>query len=237
MINYLEIPRIFLFILGSILGSFSGVLISREGKESILFPPSQCDHCKKPLKWFELIPIFSFLILSGRCRSCQKKIPKMYFFLEILNGLFYFFLDYQEYFLFTDLSFTLLIALSYLDMKYLEVSHRLLYLFFGVRFFYMITSKNFSFLFLVFLLFISIQKIRKEERLIGQGDLYLLLSLSLDKIEHFIIYLLLLGLCSGVFAVYFLLKKKREIPFIPIMAVAFLLTSFLKEVLINYYFR
>ena len=64
------------FIFGSVLASFYCVLATRipEGK-SIVKPRSHCEHCNHTLKWYELIPIFSYLFLRGKCRECHKKIP------------------------------------------------------------------------------------------------------------------------------------------------------------------
>lgn len=72
------------FIFGSVLASFYCVLATRipEGK-SIVKPRSHCEHCNHTLKWYELIPIFSYLFLRGKCRECHKKIPIYEFICEI----------------------------------------------------------------------------------------------------------------------------------------------------------
>ena len=233
----INLPRILLFIFGTIIGSFTGVLYSREGKESILFPSSHCDQCKKTLNWFELIPLVSFLFLKGHCRYCKSKIPKIYFIIEFINGLFYFLIGFRKYFIFINLTFSLFLILSLLDLKYMEVSVRLLLLFFSIRLLYMIWSGYFSFLFLIFVYFILFQNYIKEENIIGQGDLYILLSLSLDNLQNFLIYLLVTGLVSGAFAIYYLLKKQRKIAFIPILFVSFIITSIFNTQLLTYYFN
>lgn len=119
----------------------------------------------------------------------------------------------------------------------MEVSVRLLLLFFSIRLLYMIWSGYFSFLFLIFVYFILFQNYIKEENIIGQGDLYILLSLSLDNLQNFLIYLLVTGLVSGAFAIYYLLKKQRKIPFIPILFVSFIITSIFNTQLLTYYFN
>ena len=61
-----------LFIFGSIFGSFFNVVIYRLPKDkSIVFPSSHCYRCKKPIKYLDNIPIFSFLNLGGKCRNCD----------------------------------------------------------------------------------------------------------------------------------------------------------------------
>lgn len=72
------------FSLGLIVGSFLNVVISRLGTaESPLRGRSRCDHCGRMLKWFELIPLFSFAVQKGRCRSCREVIAVRHFFVEL----------------------------------------------------------------------------------------------------------------------------------------------------------
>ena len=64
---------IFTFCLGAIFGSFANVVILRlpEGK-SVVHPPSRCNDCGERVKWYDNIPILSWFILRGKCRSCKK---------------------------------------------------------------------------------------------------------------------------------------------------------------------
>lgn len=75
-------------VLGLILGSFYNVCIHRYlTGESIVSPPSHCPHCKKRLGVAELIPLFSFLYLRGRCAGCGQPISPRYPLVEALSGL------------------------------------------------------------------------------------------------------------------------------------------------------
>ena len=71
----MELLNYFLFfLLGTFMGSFLGVVIDRLPRgESVVKGRSHCDHCKKSLTAIDLIPLFSFLFLRGRCRYCNKK--------------------------------------------------------------------------------------------------------------------------------------------------------------------
>ena len=61
------------FMIGAVLGSFYNVLGIRIVKhESIVMPRSHCDKCGHVLKWYELIPIFSFIFLGGKCHNCKN---------------------------------------------------------------------------------------------------------------------------------------------------------------------
>lgn len=82
-------PLVFLY--GILIGSFLNVCIYRIPKhESIVTVPSHCMSCGYGLKWFELIPVFSWLCLGGKCRRCGERISAQYPLVEALNGLLWF---------------------------------------------------------------------------------------------------------------------------------------------------
>lgn len=75
-------------LLGLIIGSFLNVCIARLPKdESIVFPPSKCPKCGAPIKAYDNIPVLSYLLLRGRCRSCGEGISFKYPFVELVTGL------------------------------------------------------------------------------------------------------------------------------------------------------
>jgi leader peptidase (prepilin peptidase) / N-methyltransferase len=76
------------FFLGTIVGSFLNVCIVRLPHEkSVVFPASHCVHCRKPIQWYDNVPLLSYLILGGRCRHCKKKISIRYFIVELVTGI------------------------------------------------------------------------------------------------------------------------------------------------------
>jgi leader peptidase (prepilin peptidase)/N-methyltransferase len=78
---------IFVFLLGICVGSFCNVCILRiPAGESIVTTPSHCMHCGKRLRWYELIPLFSWLALRGRCSGCHSPISVQYPLIEAANG-------------------------------------------------------------------------------------------------------------------------------------------------------
>jgi leader peptidase (prepilin peptidase)/N-methyltransferase len=78
------------FALGAVVGSFLNVVIHRwPREESIVFPGSHCPRCNAPIRWYDNIPIASWLILRGRCRSCREPIAARYPLVELANALFY----------------------------------------------------------------------------------------------------------------------------------------------------
>ncbi len=81
---------ILLYVLGSCLGSLANVIIYRMPEEkSILFPGSHCPHCGKSIRWFDLIPVFSYFILRGKSRCCKKSFSFRYPLNELLLGLLF----------------------------------------------------------------------------------------------------------------------------------------------------
>ena len=77
-----------LFVVGACAGSFIGVLSDRVfDAGSIVSSRSRCNSCRKTLKTIDLIPIFSFIFLGGKCRYCHKKIPRITLVIEIVCGL------------------------------------------------------------------------------------------------------------------------------------------------------
>jgi leader peptidase (prepilin peptidase)/N-methyltransferase len=78
----------FIFAFGLVTGSFLNVCISRIPKnESVVFPPSHCPLCNYRIRWYDNIPLVSYLLLRGRCRGCGAHISLIYPLVELLNGL------------------------------------------------------------------------------------------------------------------------------------------------------
>ncbi len=81
----------FIFLFGLAVGSFLNVLIDRLPQGKSIRGRSYCDHCHKKLNNLDLIPIFSYLLLAGRCRFCKQKISWQYPLVEFLTGLIFIF--------------------------------------------------------------------------------------------------------------------------------------------------
>ena len=74
--------------LGLVLGSFFNVVIHRLPKqESVVLPRSHCPRCLTPIRWYDNLPLLSYLFLGGRCRSCKAPISLRYPLVEALGAL------------------------------------------------------------------------------------------------------------------------------------------------------
>ena len=142
----------FSFLIGSAVGSFINVLVSRLSPEKsektslvkAVSGRSFCDSCKKTLRWFELIPILSFIWQKGRCLRCRKKISWQYPIVELLTGVIFVLIFWKiSQFLFLRASLGVfgfsafiflwwliaatMIAISVFDFKYYLIPDFLLY--------------------------------------------------------------------------------------------------------------
>ena len=78
-------------LLGIAVGSFLNVCIDRLPlRQSLVSPPSRCDACEHRLSPVDLVPVFSYILLRGRCRYCRARIPFRILLVEICSGVVFF---------------------------------------------------------------------------------------------------------------------------------------------------
>src|SRR3989344_9670929 len=86
----LYLIHFFIFLFGLIIGSFLNAVIHRlEAKKSVCRGRSFCPKCKHILAWYDLIQLFSFILLQGKCRYCHQKISIQYPLVELATGLLF----------------------------------------------------------------------------------------------------------------------------------------------------
>jgi leader peptidase (prepilin peptidase)/N-methyltransferase len=134
---------IFVFILGTIIGSFLNVVIFRLNTgRTVVNGRSICMSCNKDLRWFELIPVFSFLIQSGKCRRCAGKISHQYPIVELLTGIVFALISFKflsiiyvsffSYVLIVSIYvfiFSLLIVIAVYDLRHKIIPDKLVFTF------------------------------------------------------------------------------------------------------------
>jgi leader peptidase (prepilin peptidase) / N-methyltransferase len=112
---------ILVFIFGAIVGSFLNVCIARIPKgASLVSPPSHCPNCKDPIRFYDNIPLVSYIFLLGRCRSCGEGISPRYFIVELLMAslavTLYYQFGFSLAFLVSCVFVAALIVISFIDL-------------------------------------------------------------------------------------------------------------------------
>lgn len=254
---------IFVFFLGTIVGSFLNCLIYRlEIGKSFLKSRSFCPHCKHILSWRDLIPIFSFLILRGKCRYCQNKISFQYPLVEIFSGfLFIAILWYAKNTIFTVPGFLYfcyllficccLIVIFVYDFKHYLIPDEVIYFAILTTIFWFFLS-----LILKFSILLDIQKailsavfpslfflaliLISKEKWMGWGDFKLSILMGLflgwPKILVSLFFAFFIGGILAIFLIMFGKKKmKSEIPFGPFLVSGTFFALFFGEKIMNWY--
>lgn len=235
------LPAIVLFIIGAAFGSFLSVVIFRlhEEKKGIFFGKSECPYCHKNLKWYDLIPIFSYIIRLGKCAYCKKTIHISYLLLELLCALlfviFYYlypfltfgieaglyefifsFVLLLQYLYFIILSW-ILIGILFYDLKYLEIPE-------------IFTLPTISFVFVVGLflpepglqnmviggalagLFFGVQVWISKEKWLGSGDIQIGVLMGILLGWQYLILAILISYVVGSLISLILLAFKKVTP-------------------------
>lgn len=114
---------LFIFVFGAAIGSFLNVCIFRLPEHhSLVKPSSQCSYCHHPVRFYDNIPLISYLILKGKCRDCGQKISWRYPLVEFITGVlalllfgkFYLTLKFLVFFIFT----AVLIVITFIDLDH-----------------------------------------------------------------------------------------------------------------------
>ncbi len=226
---------IFLFVMGTIFGSFYNVVGYRLPKgESIVFPPSHCTNCNHKLTFFELIPILSYVFQGGKCKHCHQKISLFYPIFETLTGILFvlcyisFGLTPQLIIALTFVSLMIIIVVS--DYHYLIISDGVL-LTFAILLFIEILLINgieqalFAILNGV-LAFITMYLLKKfgdflfKKESMGGGDIKLLFIFGMVLTYPVAILAIFVGSIIGLPVALIIMHKKKNnvIPFGPFLA-------------------
>lgn len=239
----------FIFVIGAIFGSFYGVVGTRlpEGK-SIVKPRSHCEKCGQILKWYENIPILSYIFLGGLCKKCKNSIGFVYFLTELLSGCLFalcykiYGLNY-EFFIAVILS-SLVIIIFVSDSKYMIINDSPLIISAIIIFIIKwlntgIVSALLSILSgliifgVAYLLMLFGSLVFKQEAL-GGGDIKLSFVAGMVLgVKLGILYIVLASFLAFPYAVYVTLKNKDNmLPFGPFL-VSSLLIIYLNTNIIN----
>ena len=230
-----------IFFLGASIGSFSLVIVRRGHNndwKSWLTGKSICESCKKELKWWELIPFFSFLFLRGECSKCKAKIDPSHFFCETFAGIAYvaIFLGYSyQYFsvqeaIFFAVVHSFFIALSSSDFLYREINVIPVYILAAIGLTYnAVFYQQYILIPIVVVLFIVLGIICSKDsfRLFGSGDVDVVICILALLGNCFgLIDVILYASCAGI-VLFFVVYGRRDesIPFVPCLYFGYILSS------------
>ena len=195
-----------IFLYGIIIGSFLNVVIYRLPlKENIVTTRSHCMTCGYQLRWYDLVPLFSWLLLGGKCRQCKAKISIQYPIIEALNGILYvmIFMKYGvsvESLLYC-LLFSALLALSVIDFRTYEIPVGINYFILGLGILRVLSDlpnwKEYLIGFLAVSVFLYLIYIISGGRAMGGGDVKLMAVCGLLLGWKLIILAFLLGCILG----------------------------------------
>lgn len=234
---------IFFFITGLVFGSFYNVVGLRLGKgESLVKPRSHCPNCNHVLKFYELIPVLSYIFLRGKCKKCKQKISIMYTLIELFTAIL-FVLSYYVYGFSYDLVLSIILCSLFMiivvtDLNYYIIPDSIIIVFGIFIFVYNIITKGFLdacsyvvFGLIMFLFMFALMKIGnvlfKEESL-GGGDIKLMGILGMT-FKPFLSFasLTLAAFLALPCSIYFMISKKDKIiPFGPFIVAAFIIIMF-----------
>ncbi len=226
-----------IFLLGLSLGSYANSLIWRLASDVSFKGRSQCPKCRKKIVFFDNIPLFSFLILKGRCRNCKKKISWQYPIIELAMGIF-FVLAFLNIFNFQILDLDLmwqvlqegmiwillrdllaiflLLIIFVFDWRYYLIPVNLLIIF--VPFFWLfnilagITWWWPLLSAVVVIAFFLAQYIITKKKGLGEGDIWLggALAFLFPVYQELIIAILLAYFIGSVVGILFIILKKKK---------------------------
>jgi len=108
------------------MGSFLTVCVHRLPKgQSVVAPRSACPQCGRQIPWYDNVPLFSFLWLRGRCRSCQARIPPRYPIIELANGLGYLLVVWQFGLIWPTIVYAGLVSV-FLVVSWIDWDHKII---------------------------------------------------------------------------------------------------------------
>jgi len=246
---------IIIFIAGLIFGSFLNVVIYRMSELNTIFlTRSHCVHCKKLIKWYDLIPLISFILLKTKCRNCSGKISWQYPLVEFFSATSFllvylmFGLTVSGYFL-LFISCLLIIVFVY-DLKHLIIPDEIVWpgiiislIFYVV---YSIVKSDYHIIMdsltggLLGASFIGLLVLATRGKGMGIGDIKLCLLLGLVLGYPLVIVCLFFAFVIGSFVgiCLIILKSKTlkdEIAFGPYLIIGFYISLFYGPNVINWY--
>ncbi len=245
---------ILIAVFGLAWGSFLNVVIYRLPlRMSLIRPPSSCPECQARIKFYDNIPLFSYLLLGGKCRHCRAKIPLIYPLVELLTPLclliLYHHVSLSVQFFASALFVSALIALAFIDFSHQILPDEITFPGAGLALVYAAFRPDLSLVQSLvggavgagILLFIygAYYLLRKKEGL-GLGDVTMMLMIGAYLgWRQALLTLILASLLGALIGVFFILYKKKTfqfaLPFGTFLAAAAFVSLIWGEMIISAY--
>ena len=256
------------FVLGLLIGSFLNAVIWRINiSEKIFLSFSVCPSCRKNIRWYDNIPLVSFIILRAKCRKCQGKISWQYPLMELIVGLIFAFIG-ANFFDSVDFStwgitiyllgiISIFTVIFVYDLKYMEIPVIFLWLgiFWAIAFnlYFDWGQENIKNVLdvgtysgvlaaaLSFLVFFALS-VGSREKWMGLGDAYLVVFLGLVLgWPQIVTGMFISFFIGGIFSIVLLISKKKKmksrLPLSPFLITGSFLALFWGEKIMNWYLK
>ncbi|GAB6182092.1 A24 family peptidase [Desulfotomaculum defluvii] len=242
---------VFVFIIGLVVGSFLNVCIYRVPLgETVVTKPSHCLNCSTPLKPWDLVPLFSYVLLKGKCRYCGVKISWQYPLVELVTGVIFLATVFNWGISWEALAmlifFSMLVVTTVIDLYHQIIPDGVLLVggILGMPMVYLQSLDQLKWgligFFAAGLLFLLIAIVSKGG--MGGGDIKLAavmgLYLGLKSVAIALFLSFLLGGLIGMLLLVTGIKGRKDpVPFGPFLAVGAVLSAFWGERMIDWYLR
>lgn len=245
---------VFIFIFGLMIGSFLNCLIWRLYKEETVLGRSYCPKCGEELRWYDNIPVFSFIFLKGKCRFCDEKISWQYPLVELATGMLFVFSYYlalangfsflELFFYFFVISLSVIIFVFDLRWYLIPISTVVvggltvitLNLFLGASIVSILISM------FIGAAFFGAQYVLTRGKGLGEGDIWLgaLFGAIFPDIKMLLLTIFLTYIIGGVTALFLLVFKLKSIgsklPLGIFLTLALVISLFFGADIANWYF-
>lgn len=235
------------FIYGIVIGSFLNVLIYRlPKKENFVSTRSHCMNCDYQLRWYDLVPVFSYLMLGGKCRQCKTKISFQYPMIELLNGAaylgIYLYLGLSYWTAVACIMYSILMVIFIIDLRHMIIPNGLVLTVFVIGVFWTLYDGDY---FSHIIGFFAVSLILLLAGIIsrggmGMGDVKLMAAAGLLLGWQNIIAALMIGAIIGSvigvsLQVFKVIEKKQPVPFGPFLAAGIMSAILFGDQIIHWY--
>jgi leader peptidase (prepilin peptidase)/N-methyltransferase len=235
-------------LFGILVGSFLNVCIYRiPRKEDIVYTPSHCMSCGQQVKWYDLVPVFSWLALGGKCRYCKTKLSKQYPIIELSNGAAYmgvfFFLGFSPEAAVVCVLFSALLVASMIDLRWKIIPNGIVIFILIIGIIYLVV---FSYTYIesvigflaVSVPLLLVNLITKGQ--MGMGDVKLMAVCGLViGWQHILLALMIGSIIGSIIGISLIALKitsrKQQIPFGPYLSIGIMIAALFGNSLIQMY--